>query len=117
MSWGWKLATSPDDVLNFLNGVGAYGTPVSAARICAMWKGNHAEFYVFYQRHRSAAPGRGWGWKLATDPEDVRCFLNGFGVLPATTFGRTTDQHANTVLLFSHQCACRPTSLANEAVT
>jgi hypothetical protein len=79
MSWGWKLATSPDDVMNFLNGVGAYQAPVSAARICAMWKGNHPEFYVFYQRHQPPEPAGGWGWKLATDPDDVQHFLCGSG--------------------------------------
>ena len=49
-NWGWKLATTPDDVMNFLNGTGAYKTPVKDAKICSVWKDNHLEFYVFYQK-------------------------------------------------------------------
>ena len=49
-NWGWKKATDPDDVMNFLNGKGAYSTPVKKAQICAVWKGSHIEFYVFYKK-------------------------------------------------------------------
>ena len=49
-SWGWKLATEPDDAMNFLNGTGAYQTPVKDAKICAVWKGTHLEFYIFYHK-------------------------------------------------------------------
>ena len=77
--WGWKLATSPDDAMDFLNGTGAYEQPVSAARICAIWKDDHAEFYVFYRREELPGPLASWGWKLATDPDDVLHFLNGSG--------------------------------------
>ena len=76
--WGWKLATDAEDVMRFLNGTGAYTTPVSDARISAIWKDGHAEFVVFYQR-RAAAPADGWGWKLATTPGDALAFLNGTG--------------------------------------
>ncbi len=77
MTWGWKLATSVDDAFAFLNGTSPYTSPVSAARICAMWKGNHPEFYIFYQRNEK--PTGGWGWKLATDPDDVQQILSGSG--------------------------------------
>ena len=35
MDWDWdlKLATNPDDVLNFLNGIGTYQDPVGEAHI------------------------------------------------------------------------------------
>lgn len=78
-TWGWKLATTPDDALNFLNGTGAYEQPVSAARICAIWKDNHAEFYVFYHRDKQPSSPASWGWKLATEPDDVLNFLSGSG--------------------------------------
>ena len=77
--WGWKLATTPDDVMNFLNGTGAYENPVSEARIGVIWKENHTEFYVFYRKQSPDGAGGGWGWKLATEPDDVHNFLNGFG--------------------------------------
>ena len=77
-NWGWKLATSPDDVMNFLNGSGAYTVPVAEARIGAIWKGTHSRFYIFYRR-TSPPSGGGWAWKLATDPDDVRNFLSGSG--------------------------------------
>ena len=78
-TWGWKLATSPDDALDFLNGTGAYEQPVSTARICALWKDDHSEFYIFYRRDAQPTPAKSWGWKLATDPDDVRDFLSGAG--------------------------------------
>ncbi len=77
--WGWKLATDPDDVMNFLNGTGAYQRPVTAARIAAMEKEGHTEYYVFYQRVPGSPPITGWGWKKATDADDVMNFLNGTG--------------------------------------
>ena len=77
-TWGWKLATSIDDAFNFLNGIAPYQSPVSTARICAMWKENHPEFYIFYKRSKQLKTG-GWGWKLATDPDDVHHFLSGSG--------------------------------------
>lgn len=77
-TWGWKLATSIDDAFNFLNGIAPYQSPVSTARICAMWKETHPEFYIFYKRSKQLKTG-GWGWKLATDPDDVQHFLSGSG--------------------------------------
>ncbi len=77
--WGWKLATTPDDVMNFLNGSGPYENPVSEARIGVIWKENHTEFYVFYRKQSPDGSGGGWAWKLATEPDDVHNFLNGFG--------------------------------------
>ena len=78
-TWAWKLATSQDDALNFLNGTAAYEFSVSEARICAIWKGDHPEYYLFYRREKPLEPSASWGWKLATDPDDVRDFLSGSG--------------------------------------
>ncbi|MGB7539433.1 MAG: hypothetical protein WBM17_12915 [Anaerolineales bacterium] len=77
-NWGWKKATDPDDVMNFLNGTGAYGNPVKAARICAVSRPAWNEFFAFYQSGTARTKG-GWGWKLATDPDDVMKFINGTG--------------------------------------
>ena len=77
--WGWKLATDPSDVISFLNGTGAYDNPVGEARISTIWKGNHAEFYLFYRQQPTSDSAGGWGWKLATNPDDVYHFLNGTG--------------------------------------
>ena len=78
-NWGWKLATTPDDVMNFLNGTGAYQDPVGEARICLIWKVNHPEFYVFYRKAAADEPSGGWGWKLATTIDDAHNFVNGKG--------------------------------------
>jgi hypothetical protein len=77
--WGWKLATDPDDVMHFMNGSGIYQHPVTDVKISAVNKTSHREFYVFYQRDSSSQPLNGWGWKLATDTDDVWNFLNGKG--------------------------------------
>jgi len=77
--WSRKLATDPGDVVRFLNGTAPYSQPVSAVRIAAMWKGDHAEFIIFYQQQPTAGATGGWGLKLATDPDDVQLFLNGSG--------------------------------------
>lgn len=77
--WGWKLATDPSDVISFLNGTGAYDNPVSETRISMIWKGNHAEFYLFYRQQPTSGSAGGWGWKLAANPDDVHHFLNGTG--------------------------------------
>lgn len=77
MAWGWKLATSVDDALAFMNGAAPYNSPVGAARVCAVWKGNHPEFYVFYKSSNQLKPTGNWEWKLATDPHDVQNFLSG----------------------------------------
>jgi hypothetical protein len=47
--WGWKLATSVSDALNFLNGVPPYNGPVKAARVVSVWKGSYPEITIFYQ--------------------------------------------------------------------
>jgi hypothetical protein len=73
--WGWKKATTPDDVNNFLNGTGAYKRAIAEAKICAVNKGEYLEFYVFY-RGFVEAPGK-WGWKKATTPDDAYNFING----------------------------------------
>ena len=78
-TWGWKLSTDPDDVMNFLNGKGAYKHPVKDFRVGGTWRGTYTEFYIFYKSYRSLRPTSGWGWKKSTDPDDVMNFLNGKG--------------------------------------
>jgi hypothetical protein len=77
-NWVWKKATDPDDVMNFLNGKGTYGHAVKAARICSISHSSWVEFFVFYQSG-TARTKAGWGWKLATDADDVINFINGTG--------------------------------------
>lgn len=77
--WGWKRSETPNDVLNFINGTGAYQYPVKEAIISAVWKDNHMDFYVFYIRGTSEQPKGKWGWKKATSVEDAVNFLNGAG--------------------------------------
>jgi hypothetical protein len=77
--WGWKLATTPDDAMNFLNGAGSYQDPVSEARICLIQKATHSEFYVFYRKAAASERVDSWGWKLATTIDDAHDFVNGQG--------------------------------------
>jgi hypothetical protein len=79
--WGWKKATTVDDVYNFLNGTGAYKRAVAEAKICAVAKGEYLEFYVFYQGF--VEPPGNWGWKKASTVDDVYNFLNGTGAYKA----------------------------------
>lgn len=46
--WGWKKASDPDDVINFLGGQGAYTHPVKASKVVGVWKKTSTEYYVFY---------------------------------------------------------------------
>lgn len=77
--WGWKLATDPDDVINFLNGCGPYERPVKDAHVTAVWDGSRVTFHAFYQTGAAGQPPGSWGWKKATDPDDALSFLNGTG--------------------------------------
>jgi hypothetical protein len=79
ISWGWKLATDPDDAVNFINGSGVYKQPVTDVKISLVNTTSHPEFYIFYQRDTNSPPPESWGWKLAKDAEDVGNFLNGMG--------------------------------------
>src|SRR5579871_1344610 len=79
MTWGWKLAIDLDDVVQFLNGSGTHHRPIGDARICSLWKGNHTEYYIFYRCDRLPIAASAWGWKRATDPDDVCSFLSGSG--------------------------------------
>ena len=54
-SWGWKLATNPDDAMNFLNGTEPYSRPVRDVKICAVWKDGHQEFLIYYQKEAPVA--------------------------------------------------------------
>jgi hypothetical protein len=78
-SWGWKLATDPDDALNFINGAGAYEHPVGEFRICATWNGSYIAFYIFYRTGPDAGKKGDWGWKKAMTIDDAWNFINGTG--------------------------------------
>jgi hypothetical protein len=77
--WGWKRATSPDDVMNFLNTTAPYTQIIKRADITAVDKGSYIDFIVFYQPGDSSDPHGGWGWKKSTEPNDVKDFLSGDG--------------------------------------
>jgi hypothetical protein len=72
-NWGWKRATSIDDMHNFLTGSGAYDEPKEGA-IGGLGTN---EILMFYGAHRSGSGS--WGWKLATSIDDAHEFLNGHG--------------------------------------
>lgn len=71
--WGWKLATTPDDVMNFLNGTPPYKGAHNVVKVTATNQRSHVEFIVFYK----AGGTKGWGWKRATAADDAMDFLNG----------------------------------------
>jgi hypothetical protein len=76
-SWGWKKATTPDDVVKFLNGQSPFNQPpVVEARITAARQGNQIDFLVFYQPGKPGKAGA-WAWKKSTTPDDAMDFLNG----------------------------------------
>ena len=75
--WGWKRATDADDVINFLNKQPPYSHEIEQAEITAVDKGSYIDFIVFYRQGHSDAGS--WGWKKATDEDDVRGFLSGTG--------------------------------------
>ncbi|MEW6516272.1 MAG: hypothetical protein AB1439_05125 [candidate division FCPU426 bacterium] len=83
--WQWKYASDPADVINLLNGSGAYKYPATEAEICALYYQNRPEFYVFYQQSASQQPKGTWQWKLANSADDVRNCLGAQGtyLLPA----------------------------------
>jgi hypothetical protein len=72
--WAWKMSTTPDDVMNFLNGKPPYsGGAKDVVKVTAASKGSYLEFIVFYQ----SGGTDGWGWKKATTSNDAMNFLNG----------------------------------------
>lgn len=75
--WGWKRATTPDDMMNFLNGAGAYKYPVKKALLCAVVKPGYVDFIAFYQSGDASTAKAAWGWKRATTLDDALNFLNG----------------------------------------
>lgn len=83
--WQWKYASDPTDVMNLLNGTGAYKYPAAEAEVCALYHQNRPEFYVFYQQSASQQPKGAWQWKLATSADDIRNCLAAQGgyLLPA----------------------------------
>ena len=60
-TWGWKLATSIDDAFAFMNGTSPYQSPVSAARICAMWKEKSSRILRVLQAQKSTQTNRWLG--------------------------------------------------------
>jgi len=72
-SWGWKLATTPEDAHNFINGLGGYSEPHAVQSIAGTEKG----FYLFYRSDLQGS--NNWGWKLAGTTEDAHNFLNDLG--------------------------------------
>ena len=81
-SWGWKLATTPEDAHNFINGLGAYKRPHAVQTIAASSKG----FYIFYRGDLRA--GKDWGWKLASTTTDAMNFLNRKGAYKGNPIGK-----------------------------
>lgn len=77
--WGWKMATDPDDVVNFLNSKAPYKQKITEAEITGVNKGAYLEFMVFYRTDGLVKKTGGWGWKKATTPDDVKNFLGGQG--------------------------------------
>ncbi len=75
-SWGWKRATAPDDVMNFLNKKPPYTQNIKRAEITAVNKGAYIDFIAFYQSDQNGDEIESWGWKRATAPDDVMNFLN-----------------------------------------
>ncbi len=77
--WGWKRATSTDDLIDFVNGAGAYAVPVAEFRLSAARREGGVDFFVFYRRPTTGETPAPWGWKLATGVDDAHQFLNGTG--------------------------------------
>lgn len=75
-SWGWKRATEVEDAWNFLNTTPPYTQVITNAEITAVNKGAYTDFIIFYQTGTTGDPHGGWGWKRATDSDDVMNFLN-----------------------------------------
>ncbi len=75
-NWGWKRSQNPEDVVNFLNGKGAYQYPVKAAKICAVWRDYYEDYYVFYQRDESTTEKGNWHGERKQSPDEAVQFLN-----------------------------------------
>jgi len=78
-NWGWKKASDPTDVMNFLNAKAPYTQKIVEAEITLIDNGTSLEFIIFYHSGNALLPAGGWGWKKATDPTDVKNFLSGQG--------------------------------------
>ncbi|MGB9005030.1 MAG: hypothetical protein WCB96_04825 [Candidatus Aminicenantales bacterium] len=81
--WGWKKATDPTDVMNFLNGTAPYTQKIIDAEITLTDNGKYLEFIIFYVPGNAMLQTGGWAWKKATDPDDVKNFLSGQGAYQA----------------------------------
>jgi len=77
--WGWKKATDPNDVMNFLNATAPYTQKITDAEITLTDNGQFLEFIIFYHSGNPLLSTGGWGWKKATDADDVKNFLSGLG--------------------------------------
>ncbi|MCU0643955.1 MAG: T9SS type A sorting domain-containing protein [bacterium] len=78
-NWNWKLATDIDDAHNYLNGKGAYSTPVLDARVTAVWTGTKISFYIFSCKGTGGRFFGNWAWKRSESASDVHNFINGLG--------------------------------------
>lgn len=78
--WAWMKVTTPQQVVNHLNGTGPTPRPVEDARICVAWKRDHAEYYIFYKPGLTGPTGEPvvpWEWRKLTAVDQVVDFLNG----------------------------------------
>ncbi len=80
--WGWKLATTADDALQFLNGTGLYEHPVTAARIATAHRDHHDEHFIFYQRSTDMDPIEDWRWQSVATEDEVRGAVDAKGGPP-----------------------------------
>lgn len=74
--WESKQLETPDEVMQFLNGEGAYQDPVGDARITLVYSGSKMTFTVYYTLEPSDRRFGQWAWKRSPSREDVCNFLN-----------------------------------------
>ena len=77
--WGWKRASDPTDVMNFLNAKAPYTQKITEAEITLIDNGTTLDFIIFYHTGSPLVPTGGWAWKKATTEDDVKNFLSGSG--------------------------------------
>lgn len=93
--WRYKVANTPEDAHNFLNRLGAYtGEPIDKALLA--YKAPR-ELYLFCRGRSSKAR---WGWKRATNVEDMHNFINGAGAYEEPREGTVGGFNPYEVLMF-----------------
>lgn len=75
--WGWKLATSVEDVVTYLNMRFQDARHISKAMIATVRKPSRTESYVFYQKAKLHHGGDVWTLESFSSPDEVMNFLNG----------------------------------------